>query len=97
MAAAAATKTTMPGSAGDAKLIKLGLDSAVDRRRVMAIVTGDEDPPTLINWYQVRYHSRTEEKSWCEPQVVIVAQAFSFTVPVEFTGILPPLRRQGPA
>lgn len=41
-------------AAGDAKLLQLGLESAVDRRRIMSVVTGEEEFPPLINWYEVR-------------------------------------------
>lgn len=41
-------------ASGDAKLVKLGLESTIERRRVMAIVTGEEEAPSLINWFEVR-------------------------------------------
>lgn len=40
--------------AGDAKLLKLGLESTTDRRRVMAVVMREEDTPSFINWFEVR-------------------------------------------
>lgn len=41
-------------SGGDAKLRKLGLESSIDRRRVMAVMLGEEETPSLINWFEVR-------------------------------------------
>lgn len=41
------------GAAGDAKLLKLGLESTVDRRRVMAVVMKEEPNPSFINWFEV--------------------------------------------
>lgn len=45
--------TAAVAAARDAKLLQLGLQSAIDRRRVMAIILGEEDFPSLINWYKV--------------------------------------------
>lgn len=42
-------------ASGDAKLIKLGMESIVDRKRVMAIVTEHEEPSTLMNWFEVKH------------------------------------------
>lgn len=42
------------GANGDAKLLNLGLESTIERRRVMAIVTGEEEAPSLMNWFEVR-------------------------------------------
>lgn len=41
------------GAAGNAKLQKLGLESATERRRVMSIIKGEDETPTLMNWYEV--------------------------------------------
>lgn len=41
------------GAAGNAKLQKLGLESATERRRVMSIINGEDETPTLMNWYEV--------------------------------------------
>ncbi len=41
------------GAAGDAKLLKLGLESATDRRRVMAVIMKEEENPVFINWFEV--------------------------------------------
>lgn len=44
---------SVSGAAGDAKLLKLGLESATDRRRVMAVVMREEETPSFINWFEV--------------------------------------------
>lgn len=41
------------GAAGNAKLQNLGLESATERRRVMSIVMGEDETPSLMNWYEV--------------------------------------------
>lgn len=47
-------------ASGDAKLIKLGLESPLDRRRVMAIVTGEDEAPQFVNWFEV-CHARIQD------------------------------------
>lgn len=42
------------GTDGEAKLLKLELEPASERRRVMAVVTKAEETPRLMNWFQVR-------------------------------------------
>lgn len=49
----ASAGASAPGAAGDAKLLKLGLDSATDRRRVMAVIMKEEENPSFINWFKV--------------------------------------------
>lgn len=44
------------GTDGEAKLLKLGLEPASERRRVMAVVTKAEETPRLMNWFQVRMY-----------------------------------------
>ncbi|CAM9759100.1 unnamed protein product [Scytosiphon promiscuus] len=48
-----------PGAVGDAKLLKLGLEPAVDRRRVMAVVMKEEPNPRFINWFEGPIDHRT--------------------------------------
>eukprot|EP00903_Cladosiphon_okamuranus_P016531 g15251.t1 len=46
-------------AAGDAKLLKLGLESTTDRRRVMAVVMREEETPSFINWFEGTHDERT--------------------------------------
>lgn len=54
--------------AGDAKLLKLGLGSTTDRRRVMAVVMREEENPSFINWFEVgsigRLRASERDHSW---------------------------------
>lgn len=49
------------GADGEAKLLKLGLEPASERRRVMAVVTKVEENPQLMNWFQV-YYPKSKKK-----------------------------------
>ena len=40
-------------TSGDAKLLKLGLESVTERRRVMAMAMRENGILTLMNWFEV--------------------------------------------
>lgn len=70
------------GAAGDAKLLKLGLESAIERRRVIAVVLGEEENPSLINWFEVCTGSDTPgplvgylDKEKYMPRSIVLQQA----------------------